>query len=251
MTVRHLVTAAGGNGTAIEIVNEPLTRQDYESRGTVLCDDFEPHGAEQAGFLVLNDKHFEMAGGEFCGNATRSAAVLLYQENREGDQSFTVSGFEGRVNATIKPLTTTSFFVEAVFPGMRLKTKQVALEDGTPASIVDLGGIVHVVVEGKFPSDPDVYGTAHRKIVSQFSLADRDAVGVVWYQKSADAIVMHPVVWVRAVDTFYYESSCGSGTIAVGGVTGASSIVQPSGLPIQATITEDQVILASEMEIVK
>lgn len=250
-TVQKLVTAAGGNGTAIEIIDQPLSRQDYESRGKVLEGDFEALGAEQAGFLVLDENHFEMAGGEFCGNATRSAAVLLHQEYGKDVMSFTVSGFDGIVNASVKPLTDTKFFVEAAFPGMQVKTEEVTLEDGTPASIVDLGGIVHVVIEGEFPSDPDEYSAQHRRIVDQFNLGDRDAVGVVWYKKSGDAVVMHPVVWVRGVDTFYYESSCGSGTIAVGRVTGVPSIVQPSEMTISADITEDRVVLKSEMEVVR
>lgn len=250
-TVQKLVTAAGGNGTAIEIIKEALTREDYESRGKVLCDDFEPLDAEQAGFLVLDENHFEMAGGEFCGNATRSAAVLLHLENQEENMSFTVSGFDGIVNASVKSLTDTTFFVEVAFPGMQAKTEQVTLEDGSPASIVDLGGIVHVVIEGKFPSAEDEYSAAHRDIVSRFNLGNREAVGVVWYEKTADAVIMHPVVWVRAVDTFYYESSCGSGTIAVGRVTGVPSIVQPSGMTISADINEDGIVLKSEMEVVR
>lgn len=250
-TVRKLVTAAGGNGTAIEIIDEPLSRSDYESRGKVLECDFESQGAEQAGFLVLSENHFEMAGGEFCGNATRSAAVLLHQVHGQDEMSFTVSGFNGTVTASVKSLTDATFYVEAAFPGMQAETQQVVLEDGSPASIVDLGGIVHVVIEGDFPADPEQYGSAHRNIVAQFNLGDRDAVGVVWCQRSAGAITMHPVVWVRAVDTFYYETSCGSGTIAVGRVTGVPSIVQPSGMTISADINEDGIVLKSEMEVAR
>lgn len=250
-TQKTLVTAAGGNGTAIEIIKKPLTREDYESRGKALCDDFEPSGAEQAGFLVLDENHFEMAGGEFCGNATRSAAVLLRLERGEDTMSFTVSGFDGVVEASVRDMTDATFYVEAAFPGMQAETREVTLEDGTPASIVDLGGIVHVVIEREFPSDPSVYGAEHRKIVERFNLQDRDAVGVVWYKKTDNSVIMHPVVWVRAVDTFYYESSCGSGTIAVGKVTGVASIVQPSGKTISADITENRVVLASEMEVVR
>ncbi len=250
-TKQKLVTAGGGNGTAIEIINQALARGDYESRGKILESDFEGLGAEQAGFLVLDENHFEMAGGEFCGNATRSAAVLLHQEYEKDDLSFTVSGFAGTVHASVKPLTESTFFVEAAFPGMSVDVKTATLVDGTFASIVDLGGIVHVVIEGVFPEDKNEYTAKHRQIVDQFNLSTRDAVGVVWFQKELDAVTIHPVVWVRAVDTFYYESSCGSGTIAVGRVTNTPSIVQPTGKIISAEITEDRVILSSEMEVVR
>lgn len=249
-TRKTLVTAAGGNGTAIEIIDEPLSRGEYASRGKRLGDDFEKLGAEQAGFLVLGENHFEMAGGEFCGNATRSAAVLLYQETGAENVFFTVSGFDGTVHATVQSTNATTFFVEAMFPGMNAKMKDVVLDDGSSATVVDLGGIVHVVIMAEFPSDPDVYKVQHRAIVERFNFSDRDAVGVVWCQEQGDSILMHPVVWVRAIDTFFYETSCGSGTIAVGKVTGISSIIQPSGKIISADITEDGIVLKSEMELV-
>ena len=148
-----------------------------------------------------------MAGGEFCGNATRSAAVALYERYGKDELSFTVSRFTGTVNASVKPLTEKRFFVEVTFPGMVAKTKPAKLQDDTPISIVDLGGIVHIVIEGEFPKDEKMYTTAHRRIVDQFGLSERDAVGVVWFEReSNEAVVIHPVVWVRAVDTFYYES---------------------------------------------
>lgn len=246
---RQLIFAAGGNGTAIEIIDAPLSRQEYQERGRALEAKFEPTGAEQAGFLIPSERHFEMAGGEFCGNATRSAAVLLYQHQAGTEEAFTVSGFEGVVNATVEPLTDKTFFVSASFPGMRAVAKSVCLEDSTPVKIVDLGGIVHVVIEGEFPSDTNAYSAQHRHIVEIFGLSDRGAVGVVWYEKSQDAVVMHPVVWVKAVDTFFYESSCGSGIIAVAAATGVATIVQPTGMTISAEISGSGVTLKSEMEL--
>ena len=50
-----LITAAGGNGTAIEILDQALTRQEYESRGKALESDFAADDVEQAGFLVPSD----------------------------------------------------------------------------------------------------------------------------------------------------------------------------------------------------
>ena len=176
--------------------------------------------------------------------------MLLYQEKGKDDVSFTVSGFSGTVRALIEPLTNNLFFVKAVFSQMTVRAEEITLSDGTTASIVDLGGIVHVVIEGEFPNDEKVYTSRHRQIVSELNLEERDAVGVVWFQKKLDTVMMHPVVWVRSVDTFYYESSCGSGTIAVGKVTGASSVVQPTEKTISVEIGEDYVVLSSEMEVV-
>ena len=74
-TTTAVIAAANGNGTAIEVITSPLTRTEYVSRGRILGENTERLGAEQAGFLVSSQSHFEMAGGEFCGNASRG---LLY-----------------------------------------------------------------------------------------------------------------------------------------------------------------------------
>lgn len=251
MSTETLILAAGGNGTAIRIIDDPLTRSEYEQVGADLGERMEADGAEQAGFLVLNEHHFEMAGGEFCGNASRAAALLFSRADGKDDVSFTVSGFDGTVSATVNKTSDATYRVRCVFPGMPTDVTEVTLDDGTPASIVDLGGIVHVVVEAPFPEDPAVYKEAHRTITEKFNLGERDAVGVVWFQRTGDAIEMHPVVWVKAINTFFYETSCGSGTIAVGRVTHVPSIIQPSGKSISADITEDAVILESEMEVIR
>ncbi len=249
-----IITAAGGNGTAIQTIRKPLSRAEYEQRGKLLGQEAEADGAEQAGFLILDDHHFEMAGGEFCGNATRAAAALFAEADKaceECEVSFTVSGFDGTVSATVNKLSDTVFDVRCAFPDMPVDVKRVELSDGQSADVVDLGGIVHVLIEGDFPEERSVYEVTHQAIVDELGFGDRDAVGVIWYQRDGDAIVMHPVVWVRAVDTFFYEQSCGSGTIAVGAVTGVTSIVQPTGQSITVEFNEGTVTLQSEMEIVR
>jgi histidine racemase len=250
MAHETLITAAGGNGTAIQIIDQPLTRSEYEHVGKDLGERLESDGAEQAGFLVLSEHHFEMAGGEFCGNASRAAAMLFAQADDTSEVSFTVSGFDGTVTGFVTERDAAHARVRCVFPGMPSDVTEVTLDDGTPASIVDLGGIVHVVIEASFPTDPAVYQREHRAITEKFNLGEREAVGVVWFERTDDGVQIQPVVWVKAVDTFFHETSCGSGTIAVGKVTHVPSITQPTGQSILAEITDDAVVLESEMEVV-
>lgn len=179
MKQETLITAAGGNGTAVRVIEDSLPRSEYETIGSDLGNRFEALGAEQAGFLVLNDRHFEMAGGEFCGNASRAAAVLFSQALDANDVSFTVSGFDGTVDAHVEQIDASHFDVRCIFPGMPTNVRKVTLANGTPASIVDLGGIVHVVIEAPFPVDPAVYEKEHHTITEAFNLGERDAVGVV------------------------------------------------------------------------
>lgn len=250
LKTKYLITATGGNGTAIQILDQALSRAQYAERGGKLGKDMEEQGAEQAGFLIPADNHFEMAGGEFCGNASRAAAILLSELQKKQNPSFTISGYEGKVEATVEKRNGETYFVRCIFSGMPTKRIPIVLSNGQGANIIDLGGIVHVVIEGPFPADSVAYEAAHQSIMTELGLENRNAVGVVWYERVDDAVRMYPVVWVKDIDTFFYEKSCGSGTIAVGKVTGLSSIIQPTGGSIEAIISDDAVVLASEMEII-
>lgn len=244
----YLITAAGGNGTAIRVLERPLTRDEYAREGHTLGIAYEPFGAEQAGFLIPSEKHFEMGGGEFCGNATRSAAVLLSELSGASDVQYTVSGYDGTVHSTVRKLRMNVYEVISTLPNLPTETTARNLSDGASVYIVDLGGIVQVVINGRLPSD---YKSAHRSITRELGLESRAAVGVTWYKRDGNGVEMHPVVWVRDVDTFFYEQSCGSGTIAVASVTGIRTVKQPTGQSIEAHVSPEAVTLKSEMEITK
>lgn len=246
---RFVITAAGGNGTAIEIIDRSFSRTEYAARGKELGKQTEFLGAEQAGFLISSERHLEMAGGEFCGNASRSAAVLFSKIEKSASVSFTVSGFSGQVSADVKHLGGNKFDVTCCFPGLSTISRNIVLWNDIPATLVDLGGIVHVVIEKPLPQE-DKYREHHKEITRYLGLLDRGAVGVVWITRRQDSsVLMHPVVWVRDVDTFFYEQSCGSGSIAVSKVTGLEAIVQPTGQTIFVTIGSDMVTLRSSMEV--
>lgn len=249
MSSMVVITAAGGNGTAIEIIDDPLTRMEYSSRGRLLGENAEKLGTEQAGFIVLSQGHFEMAGGEFCGNASRAAAVLFSELRNARDVSFTVSGFKGVVHATVDKRADGKYSVYCRFPGMSVDVRP-AKSRGRTVDVVDLGGIVHVVIEDKFPAQQDTYQEIHHRLTEELNLRERDAVGVVWVERKGNSVEIHPVVWVRSVDTFFYESSCGSGAIAACAVTGVSDIVQPTGKIIRAEINDDLVSLKSDVEVI-
>lgn len=246
-----VVTAAGGNGTAIKVLDTPLSRTEYAEQGKTLGHSMEGFGAEQTAFLVLSENHLEMGGGEFCGNASRSAAVLFFEIQKKSEVSFTVSGYEGIVRANIQKLTEHSYNVECIFDNLPIRSNGVTLSDGQHASVVDLGGIVHVIIEAQFPEgNPTAYQAAHRSIMAELGLGDRGAVGVIWFEHKDESIIMHPVVWVKDVDTFFYEQSCGSGTIALSKKTGVQSITQPTGENIEAVISDSGVILRGKMEVI-
>lgn len=247
-----IITAAGGNATAIERLAAPLSRAAYVIRGQALVNAHAAQGVEQAGFLIgtateaADSAHFEMAGGEFCGNAARAAALLLAPQG--GTVSFSISGFAGQVEAEVVRRAT-DFWVRCRLPGMQAVVQPVRLDDGSPAALVDLGGIVHIVLEAAFPTAPDIYRAHHRALCARFNLSSRPAVGVVWCRRTSGSVAIHPLVWVREVDSFFYETSCGSGSIAAAAVCGTGVVRQPSGQAIDVILNATGITLASGMAV--
>ena len=81
------------------------------------------------------------------------------------------------------------------------------------------------------------------KFIEKYNLRNEEAVGVMFLEKD-EKLKIHPVVWVRDINTLYYETGCGSGSTATAMVEAFLTnknqkikIVQPSGLSIVAEIT--------------
>ncbi len=248
MKKNYVISAAGGNNTAISIIDSVLTREKYEEIGSKLLEETERRGVEQVGFLIPSIRHFEMSGGEFCGNAARSAAFLFSKIFGMSEFDFTISGFDGKVEAivTFDQNDSTNAIVSCYFNGMVAKVleKKVGTKN---VSIVDLGGIVHcVLLNEAFPKDS--FRKEHFEIITELNLRDRLAVGVLWLNKVENGLKMDPVVWVKSIDTFFYETSCGSGSIASAIATGASTILQPTGQSIRVDVDDGGVKLTSDIK---
>lgn len=244
---KFVITAAGGNATTIEVIKSSLSREEYEKRGIDLIKEFEKLSVEQSGFLILDDNHFEMSGGEFCGNAARSAAILLSKIKNNNKVSLTVSGFERIVTSTVTETCDNVFIVECLFPELNVNIKNVELDSET-VPLVDFGSIAYVVIDDLMPLN---YKFEHRRIVNSLNLNDKDAIGVLWVEKIGNSIKIDPVIWVKSINTFFYETSCGSGSIAVSKVFKSSNIIQPSNKNINVEFNKNRgCVLKSEMEII-
>ncbi len=244
-----VVGAAGGNPTAIRVLECTRDRAWYAEIGAALLAETSGFGAEQAGFLIPSAGRFEMAGGEFCGNAARAAALLLSRLTGQTESSFAMSGCPGQVLARVNWRDSSQADVTCSFIGLRaeLRATTVDLEEARlAAAVVDLGGIVHVILDAPFPAD---FERQQRAVVRQLGLSNRPAVGVGWIARAGGRVTLHPVVWVRALDTLFYETACGSGSIAAALATGSGEIVQPSGEPICVERDGAQLALRSRMEV--
>ena len=241
-----IITAADGNATAVGIITDKKDRKWYEEEGNKLMNEMQSYKVEQVGFLIQTDNHFEMSGGEFCGNAARAAAMLFSRLQNQNKINFTMSGYTGIVSANVSWISNTKAYVTCIFTDLPSEPRSVLLNNGTKAIVVDMGGIVHVIIEGPMPKD---YEVQHRIITQELHLNERSAVGVDWIVSGSDYVLMHPVVWVKSINTFFYESSCGSGSIAVAVATKKTDIKQPSGKIIFVFIDGNSTALSSDMEI--
>jgi diaminopimelate epimerase len=245
---KFVVTAAGGNATAIGVIETDRSRSWYEAEGKKLLSEFAYLDVEQVGFLVLSQNHFEMSGGELCGNGTRAAGLLLSMlQDNVSTREFTTSGHQGPVKVQIDETIDGKPFVTGTFPNLRGDVKNALLQTGENATVVDLGGIVHIIIQKPLPAD---YKAAHKALTAELDLTMRDAVGIDWVTKEGtETVTMHPVVWVRSIDTYFYETSCGSGSISVSLATGINTVIQPSGDTITVTNTDGVMTIASKLEI--
>jgi len=232
---------AGGNRTVLQAVYGQGGKSISKQMGRALLARYP--AAEQAGFVTMQNSRLEMAGGEFCGNATAAAAVLFAHEPSQSTVRYRVSGFAGTIVAEVTPHSDDRYTVRTLFQGMHytITTRYYA---GWQVDLVDMKGIIHVLIEDAFPAD---YEQLHHELVDALNLRDCEAVGVIWYQRKDKKVYINPVVWVRNVDTLYYESACGSGAIAASVCTSCNDIVQPTGQSIYVLI--DKVRITTECEV--
>jgi histidine racemase len=180
----------------------------------------------------------EMFGGEFCGNATRSAVWLLTNGQ----------DYNGQIEAAgVRGLLRFSVDGGDITLQMPLPSQAQLLRAVAEGCLVQLDGIVHLVV-----TDGAVQGAATPRQMldallraNKYDLASQPAVGVTFYSYESSRAEF--CVWVKEVDTIFDESACGSGTCAIGIAAATSSresvrlpVVQPSGQVIITNAGYDQ-----------
>lgn len=176
---------------------------------------------EQVGFVCAPRRggagRMEMAGGEFCGNATRAFGMLTAQRLGNAAQvQVEVSGCEPLVTVEVDWTAGTA---RAQMPLPRAVRHTEA--GGCPGTLVDLTGIAHFVVED-VPPTLDFFQQAETLFRD---IPELDAYGVIFLDTQKGS--MTPLVKVPASGTLVWEGSCGSGTLAA---AVAQSQTAPDGL---------------------
>lgn len=195
--------------------------------------------AEQIGFTGAGgdgyDISLSMAGGEFCGNATLSAAALYMSSHPElaGQECL----LHVKASGALSPVPVTMRRTESEWRG----SVEMPLPEWSGERDYVLGGqtlrlytvvfsgITHVISEAVLDSS-----LAEAAAKSWCAALGAEALGIM--QVNLSEMSLKPLVYVRSPETLFWESSCASGTAAAGvwlrdrfGRPGSWSFSEPAG----------------------
>lgn len=170
--------------------------------------------AEQAGFIEEIGEDFvklHMAGGEFCGNASLSAAALALKKygKTQGRVSVSVYGLSEPLQAELRETAPKKFSGSLRMPSPTYCTLVSLPFNGEThlLPLVSFPGIGHLI-SGEIPDDR----IAESAVRSWCRMLGLPALGIIQLDKEAKTL--RPLVYVSAVDTLFWEHSCASGTCA-------------------------------------
>ena len=200
MEIQYLLADPTKNITVL--VTTPVSRALQPELASLLLD-LEPE-AEQVGFVETaadGQMRLQMMGGEFCGNATRAFACYAAKVRGRGETrlAISVSGAREPVPVAVD-LRQNRAYAQMPLP--------YALEwisvNKQKIPLVRMEGIDHALLLDAAPS-PE----AAECVLA--AMPKQDARGVLFVQGGK----MTPLVEVAATGTRVWESSCGSGTVAL------------------------------------
>lgn len=246
--IEYKILNPGGNKTAIVIGNQ------YNAKERKIINDsiLEKHlDVEQVGFISTTENKLEMAGGEFCMNATR-CAIWEYLNGESGNISIQVSGNKALITGGITESG-------EVYANIEIdKESKDILEKSENFNFVKLDGILHAVIDEehsiqyikKLKENEAQTKEELKEVMKEFKTEEK-AVGIILLEEYNREIKINPIIWVKPVDTLYYETACGSGSLATAIYKNIENgetkfkILQPSGYYIKIELKKEEQYIKS------
>ncbi len=239
------VLRPGGNDTCLIKTSNYMPMPDERKRINDFMQEMYPN-VEQVGFVTCSPFEIElmMAGGEFCGNATRSTAWDILK-GEPGEIQIKVSGVRERLRAGVTE-NGEAFAQMPIYP----ETLRITRDTQT-GFIVEMEGIVHYIdfdeSATKGLSQSKIKAKAAERLKEK-ELDQYPAAGVIYARTDNNGLRIEPIVYVRDINTLYYETACGSGTTALGLILALEKnssikdlpIIQPSDMAIKVSIDFDR-----------
>ena len=215
--------------------------------------------AEQVGFLSSGrdgaELSLRMAGGEFCGNASMSAAV--YGEIRKAGKEtgvreilLNVSGAAEPVKVEVEAFAADGGNLEPQFRGTvemprprRIRRVMLPLERAeAEVPAVEFEGITHLIIREDADDAPGLSAAAkirqdaERLAPLWCKTLGAEALGLMFLNRTEGT--MRPLVYVPAAGTLVWENSCASGTTASGAFLAEQEAVEGIGGSFQTSLKQ-------------
>ena len=247
MNIEYYIFDPAGNITAL--VTSNLAKEKYK---TVAAAIMKKHpSVEQVGFVNFDGGivKLNMSGGEFCGNATLSAAALYAEINGKSKNVIPVAAYP-----TYKPINVSvlknygGFACECIFAKPDAVKKCSFYANGREYTfpLVCFDGIMHIV------ADNTLGEIAARSIIKP--LAEKlgaAALGIMLY--NSDKKSLEPLVFVSAIDSLFRENSCASGSCALAAVLpefGDETVIKEPGGDITVRLEKEGIYLKSNINFI-
>lgn len=242
-SLNYKILNPGGNKTAIVIGNKYSNEDKKKINDKILK---ENPDVEQVGFISKKENKLEMAGGEFCMNATR-CAIWEYLKGNLGEIELNVSGCKEKISGGITK-------EKEVYVNMQINKKMSdIIEKNSKLNFVKLDGILLAIIDEEnskeyieeLKKDEEKAKSKLKEIMQTFETYEK-ALGIILLEKEKSKTKINPIIWVKTIDTLYYETACGSGSLAtaiyknyIEGIENLE-IMQPSGYSININLNKKQ-----------
>ena len=232
MEVSYMIFNPAGNITALVIGDEYNWKQRRLINNKIMEKETI---VEQVGFISQKNRKLTMAGGEFCGNATRCATLYYIGEQQSIELEINNDKIKAGINGK------SEVWCEVPTEGYNIEKISENIYK------VILKGITILVVK-KIANHIDLKQSAIN-LIQKYNLDD-NAIGVMFVNNVENIIKIYPIVWVKEINTLFLENACGSGTIAVTMLeswlknsSNKYNVMQPSGDILKADIEiEDNIV---------
>lgn len=233
------IFSPGGNTTALVTTLVPRKNHAWIARRVMA----KYQEVEQVGFIEPPGHQgavvrLQMMGGEFCGNAARSAAMYWRRVSGQSDFVLEVSGMSQPVPA----------HVGRGHASIEMPRWLIRVDRHGRFPVVDMPGIRHMIIEGP-PSR-----TMAARLCRQISRGV-PAAGIMFVSRTVTGLLLTPFVWVRETKTLIRETACGTGTLAVAAVQKSAnmncSVAQPSRSHLRVRVKNNVFELSGPVQFVR
>lgn len=189
--------------------------------------------AGQVAFIEKRARFYraQMMGGELSINGSLAVSYVLARILKRRKVKIELSGVNAKMKISLKRNIISGYFPISIIKKVtnnkvQLKGIQYLVQKGRPKSI----GLTDTQISGL------------RLLTKNFP-----AAGIVFYSKET----IKPLVYVKATNSFVWETACGSGSLAFYLIKGENKIKQPSGKLIKISRKNDTLIISMPVREVK